>query len=102
MTWTDIWGEGRNLNTLQMCARGFAMFFVGLILVLVTGRRSFGLSMPFDIVITLSNGILRPNDLLPVTRTNINPTKNIAKPLAHICRVFKFLPSPHMSVQVIL
>lgn len=44
----QIFGEGEHLNTLQMCSRAFIIFFVALILIRISGRRTFGKHTAFD------------------------------------------------------
>jgi uncharacterized membrane protein YcaP (DUF421 family) len=52
-------GEGENLSVAQMCFRIVIIFIVGLLLVRLSGRRTFGMNMSLDNVITiLLGGIL--------------------------------------------
>ena len=53
-----IFGEGENLDALQMCCRGIAMFFIALLLIRISGRRSFGVRSPLDNIIVISLGAI--------------------------------------------
>src|SRR6185312_3538587 len=52
----EIFGEGKDLNPLQMSCRGIVVLLIALILIRVSGRRSFGLHTPLDNIITISLG----------------------------------------------
>lgn len=51
-----IFGEGKDLNELQMSCRGIVVFFIALILIRISGRRSFGIRTPLDNIISISLG----------------------------------------------
>src|ERR1700730_6298922 len=39
----ELFGEGRNLSVLQMGMRGILVFLIALVLIRISGRRSFGM-----------------------------------------------------------
>jgi uncharacterized membrane protein YcaP (DUF421 family) len=53
---SDLFGTGEHLMWWQECARAVLVFFYGLILVRVTGRRAFGKWSALDIIISIIIG----------------------------------------------
>jgi len=53
-----LFGEGKELNTLQMADRSFVMFFITLILIRVAGMRAFGQKSAFDSIIVIMLGAI--------------------------------------------
>jgi uncharacterized membrane protein YcaP (DUF421 family) len=55
---TALFGEGDKLTIGQMTARAVCMFFLALVLIRVSGRRTFGKQSPFDVIIYIMLGAL--------------------------------------------
>ena len=56
---TLLFGEGKDLNTLNMCARAVVVFALALILIRISGRRSFGVKTALDnIIVVLLGAVL--------------------------------------------
>lgn len=51
-----IFGEGKDLSVTQMCCRAFVVYFITLVLIRVSGRRTFGKRSAFDNSIALILG----------------------------------------------
>jgi uncharacterized membrane protein YcaP (DUF421 family) len=54
----DIFGQGKELSVFQMCMRTVLVFVITLLFIRLSGKRSFGMRMPLDNVITILLGAL--------------------------------------------
>jgi uncharacterized membrane protein YcaP (DUF421 family) len=52
----EVFGEGKDLTSLQMGLRAIAVFFASLLAVRISGRRSFGQRSSFDSVVAVLLG----------------------------------------------
>jgi uncharacterized membrane protein YcaP (DUF421 family) len=55
-TLTQLFGEGQELDPLQMALRAAVIFIISLVLIRISGRRAFGIRTPFDNVVTILLG----------------------------------------------
>jgi uncharacterized membrane protein YcaP (DUF421 family) len=74
-TLIEIFGLGKDLTIQQMCCRGISVFFIALILIRISGRRSFGVRTALDNIIlillgaTLSRAVVGASPFVPVIAT---------------------------------
>jgi uncharacterized membrane protein YcaP (DUF421 family) len=54
----EIFGQGKELSTMQMCCRALAIFLYALLLIRISGRRSFGIRTPLDNIIVILLGTI--------------------------------------------
>jgi len=54
----QVFGQGRNLDALQMTSRGIVTFMIAFALIRIAGRRSFGVRTPLDNIISIMLGAI--------------------------------------------
>jgi uncharacterized membrane protein YcaP (DUF421 family) len=69
-----IFGVGSELEPGQMAARAVVMFFVTLVLIRLSGRRSFGQRTAFDACTTVLLGAVLSRGLVGVSSVNQGET----------------------------
>ena len=61
---TLVFGDGSDLTALQMGARAAVVFFITLLFIRISGRRSFGQRSPFDAATTVLLGAVLSRGLV--------------------------------------
>jgi uncharacterized membrane protein YcaP (DUF421 family) len=95
-----LFGEGRDLNALQMGCRAIVMFFICLALIRIAGRRSFGTRTAFDNIIVIMLGAILSRAVVGVSP--FFPTVMAGLVLVLIYRLFAFLSVSNSTLSHLL
>jgi uncharacterized membrane protein YcaP (DUF421 family) len=63
----ELFGHGKDLNSLQMSVRAITVFFIALILIRFTGMRVFGIKSAFDTCIIIMLGAILSRTVVGVS-----------------------------------
>ncbi len=95
-----LFGSGENLNALQMSMRAFVLFIYLLFLIRISGRRSFGLNAPFDIIIMVLLGAILSRAI--VGASSLLPTAAACLIITILHRIVGILAVSHSSLEDIV
>jgi uncharacterized membrane protein YcaP (DUF421 family) len=83
-----LFGEGKDLNALQMGDRAVVMFFITLILIRIAGRRAFGTKTAFDNIIVIMLGAILSRAVVGVSP--FIPTVIASLAMVVVYRIFAY------------
>ena len=95
-----LFGEGRDLDVLQMSMRAVVMFFICLALIRIAGRRSFGSRTAFDNIVVIMLGAILSRAVVGVSP--FFPTVIASLALVIVYRLFAFLSVTNSKLSHIL
>ncbi len=96
----DIFGVGEDLNILQMTMRALVMFFIALILIRISGRRSFGAGSAFDNIVVIMLGAILSRAV--VGASPFLPTVAAGIMISTVHRLLALLASRSHAISVLL
>lgn len=97
MSIEQLFGEARDLTTLQMAARAFVLFFVMLAYLHVAGMRTFGKKSTFDTIIVITLGALMSRVVVGVSEAV--PTVVAGGVLVVLHRIVAVLTATYPAVE---
>src|SRR5258708_2274464 len=88
-----IFGEGKDLSTMQMCARAVVIYFIALIMLRISGRRTFGKKTAFDNTIAIILGAILSRAVVGASEFVPTVACSLALVLLHRCLAWVSLRS---------
>jgi uncharacterized membrane protein YcaP (DUF421 family) len=73
----QLFGEGKDLSVIQMCDRALVIYFIALVMLRISGRRTFGKKTAFDNTLTiilgavLSRAVVGASDFMPTVACSL-------------------------------
>jgi uncharacterized membrane protein YcaP (DUF421 family) len=92
-----LFGEGRNLDPLQMGLRSIAVFLIALTLIRLSGRRSFGQRSPFDSVVVILLGATLSRAIVGASPFIATTVASVVIVLAHRLLAWACMRSPALE-----
>jgi uncharacterized membrane protein YcaP (DUF421 family) len=62
-----LFGQGQDLNPLQMCCRAIVIYLIGLLYIRIAGKRAFGKVSTFDNIIAITLGAVLSRAIVGVS-----------------------------------
>jgi uncharacterized membrane protein YcaP (DUF421 family) len=85
----ELFGDGQDLNALQMGCRAFVVFFIAVLLLRIAGMRAFGKKSAMDATIAIMLGAILSRSVVGVSP--FFPTITAALVLACVHRLMAWL-----------
>ncbi|HVE05803.1 MAG TPA: YetF domain-containing protein [Paraburkholderia sp.] len=100
-TLTAWFGSGRDLDPLQMTLRAVVVFVVALVLIRISGRRSFGNRSPFDYVIAILLGATLSRAIVGASPFAATVAASFAMVVMHRALAWLCIRSPRLERLVV-
>ena len=96
-----LFGEGKDLTALQTAMRAIVVFFATLVLIRISGRRSFGQRSPFDYVVAILLGAMLSRVIIGASPVVPTLAASLAIVLIHRALAWCCVRSPRLESLVV-